>query len=119
MHGKPSGKFKFVMGEPTYKNQFYSDLVLPIQSVEGHQCVGNGKYSVFPWKGGGGSFTVRGSTELGKVPNAGTPLVKGHSGPIMDMDFSPFHDNMLATASGDTTLRLWQMPEIPMKASVD
>jgi coronin-1B/1C/6 len=56
---------------------------------------------------------------LGKVPNAGTPLVKGHSGPIMDMDFSPFHDNMLATASGDTTLRLWQMPEIPMKASVD
>ena len=46
MHGKPSGKFKFVMGEPTYKNQFYSDLVLPIQSVEGHQCVGNGKYSV-------------------------------------------------------------------------
>ena len=56
---------------------------------------------------------------MGKVPNAGTPLVKGHSGPIMDMDFSPFHDNMLAPASGDTTMRLWQMPEIPMKASVD
>lgn len=28
----------------------------------------------------------------------------------MDMEFSPFHDDFLATASGDSTIRLWKMP---------
>ena len=42
--------------------------------------------------------------------------MKGHSGPIMDMGFSPFHENMLGTASGDTTLTLWAMPELPLQA---
>ena len=40
-----------------------------------------------------------------------TPVYKGHTGALQDLDFSPFHDNMLATASADATLRLWAMPE--------
>lgn len=48
-----------------------------------------------------------------------TPVFKGHTGPIQDMDFSPFHDNMLATASGDATLRLWAMPAGRMEETSD
>ena len=46
MHGKPSAKFKYVMGEPTYKNKFYDALVLPIQGIEGNQVCGNAKYTI-------------------------------------------------------------------------
>lgn len=48
-----------------------------------------------------------------------TPLFKGHSGALQDLDFSPFHQNMLATASADATLRLWAMPQGSLTETVD
>lgn len=43
--------------------------------------------------------------------DANVPLIKGHNGAIMDFDFSPFNDNLLATASEDGTVKLWVIPE--------
>lgn len=43
--------------------------------------------------------------------DATLPLIKGHSGPVVDFDFSPFNDNLLATASEDGTVKLWVIPE--------
>jgi len=40
-----------------------------------------------------------------------TPLICGHKGPIQDLDFSPFHSNILATASSDGTCKIWMIPE--------
>lgn len=48
-----------------------------------------------------------------------TPVFKGHTGAIQDMEFSPFHENMLATASADATIRLWAMPEGPLTETTD
>ena len=48
-----------------------------------------------------------------------TPLYKGHTGALQDLEFSPFHGNMLATASADATLRLWAMPEGSLTDSTD
>jgi WD40 repeat protein len=39
------------------------------------------------------------------------PLIKGHTGPVMDVKFSPFRTNLLATASDDSTVRLWEIPQ--------
>jgi WD40 repeat protein len=41
----------------------------------------------------------------------------GHQGQITDLDFSPFHDNILATSSADSTLKLWVLPEDGLKES--
>lgn len=38
-------------------------------------------------------------------------MLTGHQGQITDLDFSPFHDNILATSSADSTLKLWVLPE--------
>lgn len=57
----------------------------------------------------GGIFTVKLHDEQGRIPHD-TPLFKGHSGAIQDLEFSPFHEDMLATASADQTLKLWKMP---------
>ena len=46
-----------------------------------------------------------------KKYEADCPLIRGHSGPIVDFEFSPFNDNLLATASEDGTIKLWIIPE--------
>jgi len=38
-------------------------------------------------------------------------LIKGHSGPVVDFDFSPFNDSLLATASEDGSIKFWVIPE--------
>jgi WD40 repeat protein len=42
---------------------------------------------------------------------ADLPLIKGHAGPVVDFDFSPFNDNLLATASEDGTVKFWIIPD--------
>jgi coronin-1B/1C/6 len=42
---------------------------------------------------------------------ADVPLIRGHAGPVVDFDFSPFNDSLLATASEDGTVKLWNIPE--------
>ena len=39
------------------------------------------------------------------------PLICGHKGVVQDLDFSPFHDNLLASASMDGSLKLWMIPD--------
>jgi coronin-1B/1C/6 len=42
---------------------------------------------------------------------ADLPLIKGHAGPVVDFDFSPFNDSLLATASEDGIVKLWLIPD--------
>lgn len=44
MIGKPSAKYKYLAGEPTYVKQLYQDLVTPLQGTEGHSLCANEKY---------------------------------------------------------------------------
>jgi WD40 repeat protein len=37
---------------------------------------------------------------------------------VQDLDFSPFHDNCLGTASADGTLKIWMIPEGGLKANI-
>jgi WD40 repeat protein len=46
-----------------------------------------------------------------KKLEADIALLKGHAGPVVDFDFSPFNDNLLATASEDGTVKLWNIQE--------
>ncbi|CAB1316903.1 unnamed protein product, partial [Coregonus sp. 'balchen'] len=39
------------------------------------------------------------------------PLVTGHTGPVLDIDWCPHNDNILASGSEDTTAMVWQIPD--------
>ncbi|XP_017754269.1 PREDICTED: coronin-7 isoform X2 [Eufriesea mexicana] len=39
------------------------------------------------------------------------PLLHAHADTVTDMDFSPFHDGLLATGSQDCLVKLWHIPE--------
>ncbi|XP_025048109.1 coronin-6 [Alligator sinensis] len=44
------------------------------------------------------------------------PLVTGHTAPILDIDWCPHNDNVIASASEDTTVMVWQIPDyVPMR----
>jgi WD40 repeat protein len=45
--------------------------------------------------------------ERGKLPDL-IPLFKGHSAPVLDTDFNPFNDSLLASASEDGKVYLSQ-----------
>ncbi|EMP37786.1 Coronin-6 [Chelonia mydas] len=44
------------------------------------------------------------------------PLVTGHTAPVLDIDWCPHNDNVIASASEDTTVMVWQIPDyVPMR----
>jgi coronin-1B/1C/6 len=38
------------------------------------------------------------------------PIISGHSAAVLDFEFNPFHDQILATASEDLTVKVWGIP---------
>lgn len=38
-------------------------------------------------------------------------MVVGHSAAVLDFDFNPFHDHIVASASEDQTVKVWGIPE--------
>jgi coronin-1B/1C/6 len=60
-----------------------------------------------PWNSkGGGVIAVMKAFEFKKL-EADIALIKGHAGPVVDFEFSPYNDSLLATASQDGTVKLW------------
>jgi WD40 repeat protein len=59
---------------------------------------------------GGGSVGILNAAKPGKMEPTKVPLVTGHKGAVLDLDFCPFNDSILATASEDTTVKIWNLP---------
>ena len=47
-----------------------------------------------------------------------TPVIVGHSAAVLDFDFNPFHDHIIASASDDQTVKVWAIPEGGLTANV-
>ena len=39
------------------------------------------------------------------------PVISGHSAAVLDFEFNPFNDQLIATGSEDTTVKVWGIPE--------
>lgn len=40
-----------------------------------------------------------------------TSRVTGHKGPVLDIKWNPFNDNIIASCSDDCTVKLWYVPD--------
>lgn len=69
------------------------------------------KYWAVAMFGGGGPFVVGRHDRPGRFEDGTSPIVKGHHGSILDMEWSPFDDSLLATGSEDCNIKLWSIPE--------
>jgi coronin-1B/1C/6 len=61
--------------------------------------------------GGGGPLVVGRHDRAGRFEDGTSPILKGHSGSVLDTEWSPFDDNLLATASEDSKIKLWSIPD--------
>ena len=50
---------------------------------------------------------------------ADLPLLRGHGANVVDFEFSPFNDLLLATASEDATIKLWVLPQEGVKKDIE
>jgi len=47
------------------------------------------------------------------------PLVVGHKAEVLDLDFNPFNDFLIASASEDCYVKIWQIPEGGLKSNMN
>jgi len=105
-----ASKFRHVYVEPAKTDQCYTNLKLSTATGEQNYIKANTKFFAVSLQGGGGPMYVCPHGKVGRF-EAGSPIISGHSGPVLDFDFNPFHEHLLASASDDCTLKVWGIPE--------
>ncbi|KAA0720285.1 Coronin-1C Coronin-3 [Triplophysa tibetana] len=96
-------KFRHVFGQGAKAEQGYDDIRVSKVTWDSSFCAVNPKFlAVIVESSGGGAFLVLPLSNAGRV-DKNYPLVVGHSGPVLDIDWCPHNDNILASCSEDTT----------------
>ena len=79
----------------------------------------NSRFFAMAWAvGGGGKVAVLPHDKPGKMPS-NPPGVVGHTAPVLDWQWHPFNEMLLATASEDTTVRIWSIPETGLTENME
>jgi coronin-7 len=85
---------------------------LDVQSVDGGDATvlaASSALLAINWKSNAGTVALLPLTATGKRSDASqTTLLQGHSAAVLDMEFSPFDAQLLATGSDDASVKLWR-----------
>ena len=91
--------------------QCYDNIRVSKSSWDSTFCAVNPKFlAVIVESGGGGAFLILPLEKVGRV-NPDVPLVGGHKGPVLDIAWCPHNDNVIASASEDCLVKVWQIPD--------
>jgi len=114
-----SSKYRHVFGQVLKKEECYDDLKCTRNAWDSNYICANPKYFGLIWEaGGGGSFAVIPHSNTGKI-DPKMPLVTGHKNPVLDIDFNPFNDDLIASASEDCYVKIWGIPEGGLKENLN
>ena len=101
-------KFKSVIGDTLKESWVHFDMCTA--NTEGRLIAVNPKFLAASWNTQNGGVAILDPFKPCSV-KPDIPLIKGFKGPILDLEFSPFRTDLLATASEDCSVRLFQIPE--------
>lgn len=114
-------KFRHVYGTCLKREQCFDNVRVSKASWDSTFCAVNPKFcAIIVESGGGGAFIVLPLSKLnkaGRIP-ADYPLVGGHKGPVLDIAWDPFNDNVIASGSDDCVVKVWQIPEHGLVTSI-
>ncbi|KAJ5949320.1 hypothetical protein N7454_000904 [Penicillium verhagenii] len=106
-----SSKYRHVFGRSTRKEQCYDNLRISRNAWDTNLIKVNPKHLAVNWEaGGGGAFAVIPLEERGKLPER-IPLFRGHTAVVLDTDWNPFNDDLIASGSDDGKIFLWRVPD--------
>ncbi|XP_066983906.1 coronin-1A-like isoform X4 [Macrobrachium rosenbergii] len=116
--GIRSSKFRHVFGKGSRKENCYENVLITQKAHDTAACAANPKFvAIVVEVAGGGAFIVLPLDKTGRI-DVGTPKVTGHAGPVLDIKWCPFNDNLIASASDDCTIKLWHIPDGGLKSSI-
>ncbi|KAI1111509.1 hypothetical protein F5Y14DRAFT_453894 [Nemania sp. NC0429] len=105
-----ASKYRHVFGKPTRKEFCYDNLRISRNAWDTNLIKANPEFLAVNWEAsGGGAFAVIPLEERGKIPDV-IPLFRGHTAAVLDTDWNPFNDRLIASASDDGKVMLWQVP---------
>ncbi|TLD33298.1 hypothetical protein PspLS_00487 [Pyricularia sp. CBS 133598] len=106
-----ASKYRHIFGKSTRKEFCYDNLHISRNAWDTNLVKVNPEYLSVNWEsGGGGAFAVIPLSEKGKVPDQ-IPLFRGHTAAVLDTDWHPFNDSVIASASDDGKVFIWQVPQ--------
>jgi len=104
-------KFRHTFGSNLKKDQCYDNIRTSKATWDTTFSAVNPKfYAVITEASGGGAFLVVPLSKTGRLA-PDQPLVAGHKGPVLDISWCPHNDNVIASASDDMTIKIWQIPD--------
>jgi len=107
-----SSKYRHVFGKEAKVEQQVDNVNVSRNAWDSNYIAANNTFWAVCWESaGGGSVGVVPQTTGGKLPQQGFPLIAGHKAAVLDVDFNPFNDYLLATASEDCYIKIWNIPE--------
>lgn len=105
-----NSKFRHVYGQASKKQDCYDNIRITKSSWDSTFCDVNPKFvAIVTEAAGGGSFLVLPVEKTGRV-DRDTPLVVGHKAAVLDISWCPHNDNLIASASEDCTIKVWDIP---------
>ncbi|EXJ89164.1 hypothetical protein A1O3_02228 [Capronia epimyces CBS 606.96] len=106
-----SSKYRHVFGRPTRKEQCYDNVRVSKNAWDTNLIKANPEYLSVNWdSSGGGAFAVIPLNERGRLPER-IPLFRGHTAVVLDTDWNPFNDSLIASGSDDGKVFLWRVPD--------
>ncbi|KAK0723071.1 coronin-6 [Lasiosphaeria miniovina] len=106
-----ASKYRHVFGKSTRKEFCYDNLHISRNAWDTNLIKANPEYLAVNWESsGGGAFAVIPLNERGKLPDQ-IPLFRGHTAAVLDTDWNPFNDRIIASASDDAKVFIWQVPQ--------
>ncbi|KAI9734058.1 MAG: Coronin-like protein crn1 [Claussenomyces sp. TS43310] len=106
-----ASKYRHVFGNPAKKEASYDNLHISRNAWDTNLVKANPEYLSVNWEAsGGGAFAVIPINEKGRLPEQ-IPLFRGHTAPVLDTDWNPFNDRIIASGSDDGKVFIWQVPQ--------
>ncbi|XP_072224149.1 coronin-1A [Leuresthes tenuis] len=106
-----TSKFRHVFGQGLKADQCYDDIRISQMTWDSNFCTVNPKFvAMIVDASGGGSFIVLPLSKTGRI-DMSYPTVCGHTGPVLDIEFCPHNDNIIASGSEDCSVMIWEIPE--------
>lgn len=106
-----ASKYRHVFGKSSRKEACYDNLRISRNAWDTNIIKVNPQYLAVNWEAsGGGAFAVIPLNEKGRLPEQ-IPLFRGHTAPVLDTDWNPFDDHLIASGSDDGKVFLWRVPQ--------
>ncbi|KAM9780059.1 coronin-7 [Neosynchiropus ocellatus] len=114
-----TSKFKNTTPKIGKKDEWIQNVHAGSFSGQGSHIKANSKYVVFNTEHAGGTMLGLSTVKAGADGLWNVTQIPCHSDLVTDMDFSPFDERLLATCSGDETVKLWHLCDPDVEQSTE